>query len=98
MIDFKFLVILVGLVLSATVVAAVYVPDGMSSTVEQFCEDSDGTNFYHRGTVEDADGTYEDKCSVNFLIEYICDGKYHDRLGRQCEFGCDDGACNSPLV
>ncbi|MBU0461423.1 MAG: hypothetical protein KJ574_02440 [Nanoarchaeota archaeon] len=75
---------------------AAYIPEGMSSTVTQFCNDSDGTNFYVKGTVEDADGVWTDHCSANFLIEYLCDDDYHTKIGRGCENGCTDGACNNP--
>ena len=85
--------VLILLALALIVAAGAPVPEDMSNTVNHFCNDTDDADYYDKGSVEDADGLWEDHCSANFLIEYTCEENYHDKIGVPCENGCEDGAC-----
>ncbi len=69
------------------------------------CTDSDnGKNYYTYGFVETYANTinakkYNDTCYGNTLIEYSCNtDKTLDTTTFTCEFGCNNGACNTNNV
>ncbi len=59
------------------------------------CDDTDGDNYFNKGTVTFGPDTYTDYCESDvLLIEYVCEGtdEFDDEEER-CDYGCLDGAC-----
>lgn len=66
--------------------------------VERECSDTDGGNFYRKGTVEfsfDGDsGTFVDACYGDRVYERICDADDTPvTIEYECKQACEDGAC-----
>ena len=65
------------------------------------CTDSDGADYYVRGSVNGLDastGQYvvaEDNCEYVAVNEYICQGNYGMETEFVCPYGCQEGACIS---
>jgi hypothetical protein len=58
------------------------------------CIDSDGQNWYRKGTVTSNSGTYVDRCFKSFVLtEYLCQANVAVGVGHECDNGCVDGAC-----
>ncbi|MDP2924861.1 MAG: hypothetical protein Q8N99_00655 [Nanoarchaeota archaeon] len=64
------------------------------------CTDSDGLNYYNKGSVKDATGERFDYCKdgdegVQYVTEYFCSGSgINSYEAYKCPNGCNDGACN----
>jgi hypothetical protein len=62
------------------------------------CIDSDGLDYYTRGTLVDAYGSFEDSClDGKTVIEYYCEELEGKMLAKpkqvMCDGECDDGRC-----
>ena len=71
------------------------------------CTDTDnGVDVMTRGTVSDKDGSFEDYCNGDYIVEYLCSGGKHeiastDPQGYNCksynpDYICKDGRCTFP--
>lgn len=63
----------------------------MSSKPE--CTDSDGLDFFVRGTVDMGTQEFTDYCSGSMVVEYTCEDNEVSKVNHSCENGCSDGAC-----
>jgi hypothetical protein len=62
------------------------------------CKDSDAKNYFSKGTTNYRGKNYTDCCyesNPKFLAEYYCQGGAMLTEWKYCEFGCQDGVCNT---
>lgn len=71
-------------------------------TPEPFCSDSDGLNYFSKGSVKDNTGERFDYCKKgdegDYVAEYFCDGNIVNNKPYLCANGCNDGACNPETI
>ncbi|HLC98785.1 MAG TPA: DUF1565 domain-containing protein [Candidatus Nanoarchaeia archaeon] len=63
------------------------------------CQDSDGADYYTKGTVTSYDAqagkyvTATDNCEYDTINEFVCEGNEGKETEYKCPNGCEDGAC-----
>lgn len=84
--------------LLASIVFVLWVALGPAlSSGETGCTDSDGADYYTKGTVTVEDVRSDDACSGSSVMESVCSTHENvtsiERISFPCPYGCRDGAC-----